>query len=277
VSRRTPVLIAVGAVAGVVALAVGAAVLAGSLAAGSAGAGAAAGAGATDARATGAETPDAAPTEDGLTETVPAAEAVAGNGSGDDGSARGIAALVDAAWTDRTAAATGIPRRALLAYAGAELRLRAEAPACGLGWNTLAAIGFVESEHGTLFGGSIGADGLASPAIVGIPLNGDGVEAIRDTDGGLLDGDSVWDRAVGPMQFIPGTWEQFGADGDGDGRSDVHAIDDAALAAARYLCASGGDLREAGDWIAAVSSYNSTLDYNHRVASAADTYAALAG
>lgn len=188
--------------------------------------------------------------------------------------ATGIASLPDAAWAERTAAATGVPLGALLAYAGAELRLRAEQPSCGLSWNTLAAIGWVESEHGSIHGGTIGPDGLVSPAIVGIPLDGSGVEAIADTDGGLLDGDTVWDRAVGPMQFIPGTWEQFAADGDGDGRTDVHRIDDAVLTAARYLCASGGDLRDSGDWIAAVSSYNSSIDYNHRVAAAADSYAA---
>lgn len=193
------------------------------------------------------------------------------------GTVPGISSLADAAWAERTAEATDIPIRALLAYAGAELRLRAEQPSCGLSWNTLAAIGWVESEHGTIHGGTIGPDGLASPAIVGIPLDGAGVEAIADTDGGLLDGDTVWDRAVGPMQFIPATWGRFAADGDGDGRTDVHQIDDAVLTAARYLCTSGGDLRDSGDWISAVSSYNSSIDYNHRVAAAADTYAAASG
>lgn len=225
-----------------------------------------------------AERPDA--TSGDSTATAPAAEVVpTETPAAHDGSeavVAGISTLPDTAWADRTAAATGIPLRALLAYAGAELRLRAEQPTCGLGWNTLAAIGWVESEHGSIHGGTIAPDGLVSPAIVGIPLDGAGVEAIADTDGGLLDGDTVWDRAVGPMQFIPATWEQFAADGDGDGRADVHRIDDAVLTAARYLCASGGDLRDAADWIAAVSSYNSSIDYNHRVAAAADSYAARA-
>ena len=34
---------------------------------------------------------------------------------------------------------------------------------------------------------------------------------------GRLDGDDTWDRAVGPMQFIPSTWAWSGRDGDGDG------------------------------------------------------------
>lgn len=221
--------------------------------------------------------PDATTGDSTATAATPAPTPVpaAGDG-GSEAAPTGISSLPDAAWAARTATATGVPLRALLAYAGAELRLRAEQPSCGLGWNTLAAIGWVESEHGSIHGGTIGPDGLVSPAIVGIPLDGAGVEAIADTDGGLLDGDTVWDRAVGPMQFIPGTWEQFAADGDGDGRADVHRIDDAVLTAAHYLCASGGDLRDPADWIAAVSSYNSSIDYNHRVAAAADSYAARA-
>ena len=38
---------------------------------------------------------------------------------------------------------------------------------------------------------------------VAVPLVGDGrgFALIRDTDGGAHDGDTVYDRAVGPMQF----------------------------------------------------------------------------
>ncbi len=46
----------------------------------------------------------------------------------------------------------------------------------------------------------------------------------------------TYDRAVGPMQFLPGTWGRWGSDGDRDGVSDPQDVDDAALAAARYLC-----------------------------------------
>ena len=43
--------------------------------------------------------------------------------------------------------------------------------------------------------------------------------------------------AEGPMQFLPGTWAGYGADGDGDGRADPFDPADAVPAAARYLCA----------------------------------------
>jgi len=40
---------------------------------------------------------------------------------------------------------------------------------------------------------------------------------VVDSDGGALDGDARYDRATGPMQFLPGTWRSIGADGNGDG------------------------------------------------------------
>jgi membrane-bound lytic murein transglycosylase B len=181
---------------------------------------------------------------------------------------------VDAAWLDRVSAAAGIPRVALAAYAGAALRMQQEAPSCRLDWATLAAIGLVESEHGTLQGGSLGPDGVARPAIVGIALDGSATTAQPDSDRGALDGDPVWDRAVGPMQLIPSTWQRFASDGDGDGVADPQQIDDAVLTAARYLCADGHDLAVSSQWIAAVSAYNVGADYNARIASATETYAA---
>jgi membrane-bound lytic murein transglycosylase B len=79
------------------------------------------------------------------------------------------------------------------------------------------------------------------------------------------------------MQFIPSTWSLWSSDGDGDGRADPQDIDDAVYSAGRYLCATGGDLREPNNWITAVASYNDTVDYNHRVADAADHFAVRAG
>ncbi|PJJ73001.1 transglycosylase protein with SLT domain [Diaminobutyricimonas aerilata] len=187
-----------------------------------------------------------------------------------------VADLADPAWLARTSVATDIPPRALAAYAGAALDAEQTHPGCGLGWNTLAAIGLVESGHGTLGGGALDGDGVASPPVVGVPLDGRGVDAVADTDGGALDGDGTWDRAVGPMQFIPSTWASTARDGDRDGRTDIHDLDDAALTAAEHLCDVGGDLTEPSAWIAAIGAYNSSVDYNNRVAAAADDYAARA-
>lgn len=188
---------------------------------------------------------------------------------------RPLATRADSAWVARIAAAAGIPPRAMAAYAGGALAMAEERPGCGIGWNTLAAIGFVESEHGTIDGNVLDDEGRARPGIVGIALDGSASDAIRDTDGGVLDGDAVWDRAVGPMQFIPETWALYARDGNGDGQADPQQIDDAVLSAADYLCEIGGDLTRPDDWIAAVAAYNAHTDYNNRVADAATFYAGI--
>ncbi|WOF22820.1 lytic murein transglycosylase [Microbacterium betulae] len=186
----------------------------------------------------------------------------------------GLRPSADPGWVERVAAETDIPQRALAAYARADIVARAEY-GCAVGWNTLAGIGWVESHHGALQGGAVEQDGVARPSIVGIPLDGtDDTMEIVDTDGGALDGDAEWDRAVGPMQFIPETWSIWGVDGDGDGAVDPHDIDDAALTAARYLCHAQGTLEGSDAWIGAVRTYNDTDDYQLRVAEAATRYAA---
>ena len=114
-------------------------------------------------------------------------------------------------WLDEVSAATRIPRRALAGYASAQLVLAEDLPACQLSWPTLAGIGYVESRHGTYAGGEIAEDGTTTVDILGIPLDGtNNTQAVPDTDGGELDGDTEWDRALGPMQFIPGTWALWG-------------------------------------------------------------------
>ncbi|MFE5836376.1 lytic murein transglycosylase [Arthrobacter sp. NPDC056493] len=181
-----------------------------------------------------------------------------------------------AAWLARTAARTGIPSRALQAYAEATSRTNAATPGCGIGWNTVAAIGLVESGHGTHGGGSLTDTGNSSQPIIGPSLNGEGFAPIPDTDGGALDGDTTWDHAVGPMQFIPSTWQSAGRDGNGDGVADPLNIDDAALSAAAYLCAEGRDLLSGEDWTNAVLSYNHSEAYVSQVRDQANAYSALA-
>ena len=188
-----------------------------------------------------------------------------------------LSELSDRAWVHEVAQRTGIPERALAAYTGAALVMEQESPECGLGWNTLAGIGEVESHHGSIGGTSINANGYPSRRIVGVSLDGgQNVAQIPDTDNGRLDGDPQWDRALGPMQFIPSTWVRWAADGNTDGIKDPQNIDDAVLAAARYLCSAGGDMSVPDNWVTAVTSYNHSIDYNNRVAEQAQYYKELA-
>ena len=143
-------------------------------------------------------------------------------------------------WTASAMADHGLPLAAAQAYRSAARQTAVTDPACQAPWTLLAGIGRVESDHGRYGGSRLGADGVSRPLIIGVQLNGAGpVAAIRDTDDGRYDGDRVWDRAVGPMQFIPSTWAGAARDGDGDGRRSPNDLDDAALAAAGYLCGSG--------------------------------------
>ncbi|MGB3909123.1 MAG: lytic murein transglycosylase [Pseudolysinimonas sp.] len=186
----------------------------------------------------------------------------------------GIAGLVDADWLASTSAATDIPERALAAYAGAALAKAASMPECGLSWNTIAGIGATESDHGRHGGSEVGVDGTVTPPIYGVPLaGGEGVEYIADSDGGVLDGDAEFDRAVGPFQLIPQTWRNWHTDGSGDGVEDPHNIDDAAMATANYLCRVSIGIDTETGWIAAVSGFNSPQSYRDTVATYAVSYA----
>ncbi|HZC72361.1 MAG TPA: lytic transglycosylase domain-containing protein [Jatrophihabitans sp.] len=170
-------------------------------------------------------------------------------------------------------AASGIPVTALNAYQAAASREATRLPDCGLTWPLLAGIGRVESDHGRFAGAILHSDGLSTPPVIGIPLNGNGTALITDTDGGALDGDTVYDRAVGPMQFIPSTWAGWGVDANGDGVKDPFNIFDAAAAAADYLCAGGRDLTTTHDQAQAILSYNYSWDYVRLVMSLERVYA----
>jgi membrane-bound lytic murein transglycosylase B len=184
----------------------------------------------------------------------------------------GYVGMIDPGWAKRVARATGIPELALLAYAGAVVRSAEVTPDCGLGWNTLAAIGLIESDHGSFGGASIGSDFQVSPPIYGVILDGGGTANIPDTDGGALDGNAQFDRAVGPMQLIPRTWASWPSDGNGDGNGDPQNIADAAVAAANYLCNASKGMNTAAGWHAGIAAYNAGDDYLAKVTEAAQHY-----
>ena len=170
-------------------------------------------------------------------------------------------------------AANGIPTVALNAYRVAAARMDNADPGCGIDWALLAGIGREESDHGRFAGAVLHVDGTSSPRIIGPALDGKHWDYIAAPPNGMaLDGDAVYAHALGPMQFIPQTWAEYGADATGDGVADVFNINDAALGAARYLCAAGGNLRTQAGQIAAVLAYNHSDQYLAQVLALADAY-----
>jgi membrane-bound lytic murein transglycosylase B len=174
------------------------------------------------------------------------------------------ATATPAAWEVPAGGGATIPALTLRAYREAAAWAAGFAPDCRLSWTVLAGIGRIESNHG-LFGGPatrFSAAGTVSPRITGPPLDGNGVARIADSDGGRWDGDATWDRAVGPMQFIPTTWRSLGRDGNADRVADPNNLFDAAVSAAGYLCLSGdGDLGEPAGLRQAIYAYNHSWSY----------------
>jgi hypothetical protein len=145
-----------------------------------------------------------------------------------------------------------------------------------LPWALLAAIGKIESDHGRTGGAHLEPDGRVEPKIIGVALDGASEsQQVRDTDDGVFDGDGIYDRAVGPMQFVPSTWASTGLDASGDGLADPHNAVDAVHAAASYLCSVGADdpsrIRDA------VWAYNHSWEYVDAVLAQASRYAAGGG
>jgi peptidoglycan hydrolase CwlO-like protein len=105
----------------------------------------------------------------------------------------------------------------------------------GEDWYVLAAVGKVESNHGENMGSSSAG-------------------------------------AMGPMQFLPSTWETAGVDGNGDGVANIMDPRDTIPAAARYL-ETGGAPR---DWYRALFTYNHADWYVVKVLGVAEGYRRLA-
>jgi peptidoglycan hydrolase CwlO-like protein len=104
----------------------------------------------------------------------------------------------------------------------------------GPDWYILAAVGKVESNHGQAMG----------PSSAG---------------------------AMGPMQFMPTTWETSGVDGNGDGVANVMDPEDAIPAAASYLEDGGAPQ----DWYRALYSYNHADWYVKKVLAVAEGFRRL--
>jgi membrane-bound lytic murein transglycosylase B len=163
-----------------------------------------------------------------------------------------------------------IPAIALSAYRNAEAMMASAAPGCGVSWNLLAGIGRIESLHAN--GGATDSNGTAVRPIYGPALDGTlpGNEVIVQS----RSSDRVtYARAMGPMQFLPGTWSRYASDGDRDGKADVQNVYDASLATARYLCSGGLNLRDPGQVMAAILRYNNSVAYARNVLGWAAAYA----
>lgn len=172
------------------------------------------------------------------------------------------------------AAIDGLPPTAVSAYGLAAEAVALDNPSCHLRWSMIAAVGEVESGHGVGYG--LNSDGSVNSPVIGPVLDGhNGVEEVHDTDMGALDGDTVWDRAVGLMQFLPATWRAQGADGNGDGISDPQNIFDASLATAHKLCRDGGDLAQESNLRKALRAYNNSSEYVDDVVERMRRYEAL--
>jgi membrane-bound lytic murein transglycosylase B len=184
---------------------------------------------------------------------------------------------ISASWVNSISASAGIPAIAVDAYALAAVAQSAATPKCGLGWNTLAGLGYAESAHGTIDGAHLDPDsGQLVGTILGPVLDGGKYNVVRDTDDGALDGNTTYDRAVGPLQFLPATWASYGLDGNADGVIDPNNIFDAARTAAAYLCSGGRNVRSGEAWVAGIRSYNPNDSYVDEVLAAANSYATRA-
>lgn len=166
--------------------------------------------------------------------------------------------------------ALGIPSIALAAYRNAEQKMAVAAPGCGVSWNLLAGIGRIESGHAG--GGAVDARGTAITPIYGPSLDGTlpGNEVIIQSSAANR---VTYARAMGPMQFLPGTWARYASDGKGDGVADPQNLFDSTLAAARYLCSGGLNLRDQSQVLSAILRYNNSMPYAQNVLGWAAAYA----
>jgi len=137
------------------------------------------------------------------------------------------------------AIAADIPPRVATAYRNAA------GDGCpGLDWTLLAAVGAVETRHGQTGAAQASLDsGEVRPWIFGPSLDGrNGTAAIPAGPWvGWWGLTGPWAQAVGPMQFLPSTFDAHAVDIDADGTANPHDIDDATATAAAFICHAAGD------------------------------------
>jgi len=161
----------------------------------------------------------------------------------------------------------GIPTVVYDAYVNAAREMAHYDPSCHLSWQDVAALGRIESDHARYANTSIAANGDTYPSILGPALNGTGGNGTYRIPAGITwDGPGPWERAVGPMQFLPTTWLAIrplmpplprGVPAD---PNNVYA---ATLAAGTYLCLSAGPagMGSLSGIMAAYYSYNHSASY----------------
>lgn len=168
-----------------------------------------------------------------------------------------------------------IPLVAYDAYRSASQAAPTITDSCEVDWAVVAGIAQVESRHGRIDSDHrLAADGDVEPPIRGRPLDGtSGTQTIVDSDNGELDGDATWDRAMGPLQFIPTTWRELGRDGNADGETDPDNLYDSALTAVAHLCLrEPGDYSDRGELRRALIAYNASGRYADDVLRWVDRY-----
>ncbi len=136
----------------------------------------------------------------------------------------------------------------------------------GLGWQVLAAIGYLESRHAANRSDPISGD--VNPPIVGAPLDG------RDRGERIPDATSAdgWMHAQGAMQFLPTTWSRWARlapHRPAGARPSIQNAWDSIYTAAAYLCQ---DAPKLGDLRAAIDNYAGTSSYYARVIAKAIEY-----
>lgn len=174
-------------------------------------------------------------------------------------------ALTTASSERPSGAVAGVPARVLAAYQAVD------GWCTGLRWQLLAGIGAIESGHGATRGASAEpVTGEVTPWIFGPPLDGSpGVRALPVSRWlGWFGLGGPWQQAVGPMQFLPATFNASAVDQDGDGVANPHDIDDAVATAASYLC--GGKAGTIADERSALLRFNQDEGYVSAVLAYAD-------